>query len=73
MNVVTGPGASIYVEANATIQPGADVGPDTGGKAKNVFGGQFSYMGHYGEGSGHGQPATTAVAGEAIRVRRKTG
>lgn len=71
--VVTGPGAEIYVEANAAIKPGADVGPDTGGKAKNVFGGQFSYVGHYGEGSGLTTPATDAAQGEAIRIRKKNG
>jgi hypothetical protein len=73
VNIVSGPGAEIYVEANAAIKPGADVGPDTGGKAKNVFGGQWSYVGHYGEGSGHGQPATDAAAGDAIRIRKKNG
>ena len=73
MNVVTGPGAEIYVEANGAIKPGADVVPDTGGKAKGGFGGQFSYVGHYGEGSGHGQPATDAASGHAIRIRKKNG
>jgi len=73
LNVVTGPGSEIYVEANAAIKPGADVGPDTGGKAKNVFGGQWSYVGHYGEGSGHGQPATDAAQGDPIRIRKKNG
>jgi hypothetical protein len=73
LNVVSGPGAEIYVEANAAIKPGADVGPDTGGKAKNVFGGPFSYVGHYGEGSGHGQPATDAAQGDPIRIRKKIG
>lgn len=29
----------------------------------------FVYMGHYGEGSGHGEPATDAANGQAIRVR----
>lgn len=29
----------------------------------------FVYMGHYGEGSGHGQPATDAANAQAIRVR----
>jgi hypothetical protein len=73
LNVVTGPGTEIYVEANAAIKPGAGVGPDTGGKAKNVFGGQFSYVGHYGEGSGHGEPATDAAQGDAIRIRKTIG
>lgn len=71
--VVTGPGAEIYIEAGGTIQPAADVGPTTGGKGINVFGGQFSYVGHYGEGSGLGTPATAASTGEAIRVRKKIG
>lgn len=73
LNVVTGPGSEIYVEGNGAIKPGADVLPDTGGKAKAGFGGQWSYMGHYGEGSGHGQPATDGAAGEAWRIRKKNG
>lgn len=30
----------------------------------------FVYVGHYGEGSGHGEPATDATTGDAIRVRK---
>jgi len=71
--IVTGPGSEIYVEGNGNIKPGADVGPDTGGKAKQVFGGQWSYVGHYGEGSGLDTQATNGAAGEAWRIRKKIG
>jgi len=71
--IVTGPGSEIYVEGNGAIKPGADVVPDTGGKAKAGFGGQWSYVGHYGEGSGLGIPATDGAAAEAWRIRKKIG
>jgi hypothetical protein len=73
VNVVTGPGSEIYVEANGAIKPGAGVVPDTGGKVKSGLGGQWSYVGHYGEGSGHGQPATDAAAADPIRIRKTIG
>lgn len=73
-NNVTKAGAEIYIEAGGVIKPGQRVMPTTGGKGiaattPTQENAPFSYMGKYGEGSGHGQPATDCANGDAIRVR----
>jgi len=72
---VTRAGAEIYIESSGVIKQGARVAPDTGGKGKQATGtitddnAPFVYMGHYGEGTGTGNPPTDAANGDPIRVR----
>jgi len=76
-NVVARALAEYYAELNGTVQVGAEVVPDTGGKVKQraaeadqaVVG---TYMGHYGEGS-IGNPPTNGIATDAGRIRFKGG
>ncbi len=75
VTVLTGSGAEVYVESSGTILPGARVQAGNGGTVKAWATGKKpigKYMGHYGEGSGHGtgtaQNVTTAVTGEAVRI-----
>lgn len=74
ITVLTGPQAEVYVEAQNAIKPGARVVAGDGGKVKAWTSGNWMgvYKGHYGEGSGHDQPATDAAAGEAIRIALNT-
>jgi hypothetical protein len=73
IHVMTGKDAEIYVEASGAIKPGSWVVPDTGGKVKMrtseaiqaIVG---TYKGHYGEGSGLGNPPTDAANAEAVRI-----
>lgn len=77
LSVVDKSRAAIYVEANGTIQPGAEVVADTGGKVKarssETSGIVGTYDGHYGEGSGLGNVSTAASAGEPVRIILKGG
>ncbi len=77
LSVIDKARAAIYVEANGTIQPQAEVVADTGGKVKartsETSGIVGTYDGHYGEGSGLGNVATAATAGEAVRIILKGG
>ena len=63
-------GGEIFVEGNSAVKPGAQLLPDTGGKAKAGTGaaGFAVYLGHDGEGT-IGNPATDGAAGEAWRIR----
>jgi hypothetical protein len=77
LQVVDQARAEIYVEANGTIAPGAEVVADTGGKVKQkgseTSGIVGKYDGHYGEGSGLANGATSAVAGDPVRIVVKGG
>jgi len=74
--VLTGIGAEVYVEAGGTIKPGSPVTYDVAGKVKiwttgtTIIG---HYVGHYGEGSGAGEPPTDATVGQAARIRLEPG
>jgi hypothetical protein len=74
--ILTGIGAEVYVEAGGTIKPGSPVTYDNAGKVKiwstglTVVG---HYVGHYGEGSGTGEPPTDATVGQPARIRLETG
>ena len=76
LTVAARSGAEYYIEAGGAIKPNSRVMPTTGGKGIAATGtptmetAPFSYMGHYGEGSGLGTPPTDAANGEAIRVRK---
>lgn len=69
--VLTGQGAEVYVEAGDTLKPGARVTFGNGGTAKIWTSGKVigHYVGHYGEGSGTGEPPTDATVGQAARIR----
>jgi len=74
--VLTGIGAEVYVEAGNTLKPGSPVTFGDAGTAKlwttgtTVIG---HYVGHYGEGSGTGEPPTDATVGQPARIRLETG
>jgi len=74
--ILTGSGAEVYVEAFNTLKPGARVTYGDGGTVKLWVTGQKPigvYMGHYGEGSGSGEPPTDATVGQAARVSLLSG
>ena len=74
--ILTGPGAEVYVEAGDTLKPGSKVTYGNGGTAKIWTTGKAQighYVGHYGEGSGTGEPPTDATVGQAARIRLETG
>jgi hypothetical protein len=74
--ILTGTGAEVYVEAGGTIKPGSPVTYDAAGKAKIWTSGTTiigHYVGHYGEGSGAGEPPTDATVGQPARIRLETG
>jgi len=74
--VLTGIGAEVYVEAGGTIKPGSPVTYDINGKVKIWTSGTTiigHYVGHYGEGSGTGEPPTDATIGQPARIRLETG
>ena len=70
--VLTGIGAEVYAEAGDTIKPGAKV---TFGATGTVIPQTSTYpvighyVGHYGEGSGAGEPPTDGTVGQAVRIR----
>jgi len=69
ITVMAGVGAEIYVEAAGAIKPGSQVLPTTGGKViATTAAGIGIYKGHYGEGSGLGNPPTDAANAEAVRI-----
>jgi hypothetical protein len=63
-------GLETFVEGNSAVKPGAQLLPDTGGKAKAGTGtdGFAVYLGHDGEGT-IGNPPTDGAPGEAWRIR----
>lgn len=75
---ITSAGAEIYVECNGTIERGAEVVADTGGKIKirtsedpqAVVG---VFRGIYGEGSGLSDGVTDGTAGVAGRIALRGG
>jgi len=69
--ILTGSGAEVYVEAFNTLKPGARVTYGDGGTVKLWVTGQKAigvYKGHYGEGSGSGEPPTDATVGQPARI-----
>ena len=74
--ILKGSGAEVYCEAANTLKTGARVTYGDGGTVKQWVSGQKAigvYVGHYGEGSGSGEPVTDATVGQPARIALLSG
>lgn len=72
--ILTGPGAEVYVECDGTVKPNSRVVAGNAGTVKAWASGNWFgvYVGHYGEGSGSGEPPTDGSNGDPIRIKLNT-